>query len=196
MTPEALVPKSSLQKGSQPIPAPQPQQQVSPPQPLHAPRDYRADEAALSADRLTDDVKESIDARFAQRNDNIVPVGPGDVKELGEHREPNDSQQKQQKNVVERPNVERPFDDGNGDKKEPDEEQRKQVMSLLNRDDGSKKNDVPVADSQAEVPLAPPVEKTSKATTSVRPIANEVRVEDDELQALQERVGGILNRNA
>lgn len=198
VTPGALAPQSSLQKGgSQPIPAPQQQQQVSPPQPLHAPRDYRADGAALSEERLNDDANEVADTRFVQRNGNIVPADPGDVKELGEQREPNDFQQKQQKNVVERPNVESPFGDENDAKKEPDEEQRKQVMSPLNRDDrGSKNNDVPVADSQAEVPLAPPVVKASRVAASDRPIGIRTRAVVDKLQTLRERVDGILSRNA
>ncbi|XP_014474770.1 PREDICTED: Golgi integral membrane protein 4-like isoform X1 [Dinoponera quadriceps] len=126
----SLVSPSALQKeGSQPIPAPQQQQpqQVSSPQPLHAPRDNRADGATHSEEKLNDDANEPAgDIRFVRRHDNIVPAGASDLKELGDDQPPhsaNDLQQRQQKNVVERPDVAEkvaPADGGN------DEEQHKQ----------------------------------------------------------------------
>ncbi|KAG5330028.1 GOLI4 protein, partial [Acromyrmex heyeri] len=85
MTPRASVSQSVLPKeDSQPIPAPQQQQQ----------------------------------------NGNIVPAGPSEMKEIGEQRElsANDLEQKQQKDVVERPNI------MNEEKNGFDEEQRKQSM--------------------------------------------------------------------
>ncbi|KAL0106419.1 hypothetical protein PUN28_016265 [Cardiocondyla obscurior] len=59
-----------------------------------------------------------------QQNGNIVPAGPSEVKEMGEQHEPsaNDLQQKQQKDVVERPNI---IDE---EKNNLEEEQRKQKL--------------------------------------------------------------------
>lgn len=208
MNPEASVSQSALRKeDSQPIPAPQQQsQQVSPPQPLHAPRDYHADEAALPEEKLSNDVNEPVgNIRFVQKNGKIVPDGPSDANEIDKQRESlreaNDfQQQKQQKNVVERPNVASvpPLGNEDGNKNSPDEGQRKQVMSPPSQDDAARDNiDIPAVDLQAEEPLAPSVEKASKTAASDRPISiQNARAEDDELQALQERVDGILNHNA
>lgn len=207
MNPEA----SALLKegGSQPIPAPQQQQQqVSSPQPLHAPRDNRADEAAQSEEKLNDDVNEPAgDIRFVQRNGNIVPADASDLREVGGEQPPqlaNDLQHRQQKNVVERPDVAEKVapaaGDDNDGKNGHNEERNKQVIPPPNlRDDGPRNNDIPVAGSQAEGPLlvGSLVEKTSKAAALNRPIVGvEARAEDDELQALQERVDGILSHNA
>lgn len=206
MSPEAI--HSVLQKeDSQPIPAPQQQQQqqqVSSPQPLHAPRDNRADGAAQLEEKLNDDANEPAgDIRFVQRDGNIVPADASDLKEVGGEQSPqlaNDPQQRQHKNVVERPDVAEkvaPAGDENGDKNGHNEEQNKQVIPPPNQDDGPKNNDIPMADSQAEVPLVGSlVEKTSRAPALGRPVVGvEARADDDELQALQERVGGILNHN-
>lgn len=199
MTPRASV--SQLQKeDSQPIPAPQQQQQqVSAPQPPYVSHDRRAGvvgRATPSVEKtLNDDANEPPnDIRFVQQNGNIVPAGPGEVKEIGEQREPsaNDLQQKQQKNVVERPNV--IVEEKNG----LEEEQRKQVMSPpLNRDDDGPRNDNGSAmpGSQAEQPLAQPAVEQASTAASSRSTGVKAHAEDDELQALQERVDGILNRD-
>lgn len=200
MTSRASVSQSALQKeDSQPIPAPQQQQQqqVSAPQPLYVSRDHRAvGRTTPSVEKtLNDDANEPAnDIRFVQQNGNIVPAGPGEVKEVGEQREPsaNDSQQKQQKDVVERPSV---IDE---EKNGLDEEQRKQVMSpLLNRDDNGPRNDnaSAVPGSQAEQPLAQPAVERASTAASGRSNGVKTHAEDDELQALQERVDGILNRD-
>lgn len=198
--------QSALQKeGSQPIPAPQQQQQqqqVSPPQPLHAPRDNRADGAAQTEEKLNDDANEPFgDIKFAQRNDNIVPADANDPREVGYEQSPqsaNDLQQRQQKNVVERPDVaEKVAPAGNENGGKNDKKQSKQVISPPDRDDGVRNNDIPVTGSQAEVPLAGSlVEKMSKAAALGRPLAVEAHTEDDELHALQERVDGIFSRDA
>lgn len=207
MSPDASAIHSALQKeGSQPIPAPQQQQQqqpqVSSPQPLHAPRDNHADRAAQSEERLNDDANEPAgDIRFVQRDGNIVPADASDLKEIAGEQSPqmpNDLQQRQQKNVVERPDVAEkvaPIGDENGDKHH--EEQDKQVIPPPNRDDGLRNNDILMAGSQAEVPLiVSVVEKTSISSGFDRPaVGVKMRAEDDELQALQERVGGILSHN-
>jgi len=190
------VSQSALQKGdSQPIPAPQQQQQqVSAPQPPYVSHDSRAVGGATPVEKpLNDDANEPAnDIRFVQQNGNIVPAGPSEV--IGEQREPsaNDLEQKQQKDVVERPNV---IDE---EKNGFDEEQRKQVMSPpLNRDDDGSRNDnaSAVPGSQAEQPLAQPSVERASAVASDRSIDVKAHAEDDELQALQERVDGIFNRD-
>jgi len=194
MTPRASVSHSALPKeDSQPIPAPQ-QQQVSAPRPPYVSHDRRAiGRTTPSVEKMNrnDDVNEPANnIRFVQQNGNIVPAGPSEMKEIGEQREPsaNDLEQKQQKDVVERPNV------INEEKNDFDEEQRKQVMSPpLNRNDDGPRNDnvLAVPGSQAEQPLAQPaVERASGRSNDVK-----THAEDDELQALQERVDGILNRD-
>ncbi|XP_011138220.2 Golgi integral membrane protein 4 isoform X1 [Harpegnathos saltator] len=143
VSPEA----SALQKdgGSQPIPAPQQQQQQPPPpqaqqvsslQPLHAPRDNHADGAAESEEKLNDDANEPAgDIRFVQRNGNIVPADASDLKEVAGEQPPqstNDLQQRQQKNVVERPDVAEklaPLGNENGGKNGHSEEQNKQNVA-------------------------------------------------------------------
>lgn len=196
MTPRASVSQSALQKeDSQPIPAPQQQQQqqVSALQPPYVSHDRRAVGGATPSveKTLNDDTNEPAnDIRFVQQNGNIVPAGPSEVKEIGEQR---DLQQKQQqKDVVERPNV---IDE---EKNGLDEEQRKQVMSPpLNRDDDGPRNDnaSAVPGSQAEQPLAQPAVERASTTASSRSSVVKAHAEDDELQALQERVDGILNRD-
>lgn len=198
VTRRASVSQSALQKeDSQPIPAPQQQQQqVSAPQPYMA-HDRRAVGGATPSveKTLNDDANEPAnDIRFVQQNGNIVPAGPGEVKEIGEQREPsaNDLQQKQQKNVVERPNV---IDEERNDL---EEEQRKQVMSPpLNRGDDGLRNDnaSAVLGSQAEQPLAQPAVERASTVASSRSTDVKAHAEDDELQALQERVDGILDRD-
>ncbi|XP_032684873.1 Golgi integral membrane protein 4-like isoform X1 [Odontomachus brunneus] len=138
VSPEASVIHSAPKEGSQPIPAPQQQQQqqqVSSPQPLHAPRDNRADGAAQLEEKLNDDANEPAgDIRFVQRDGNIVPADASDLKEVGGEQSPqlvNDLQQRQHKNVVERPDVAEkvaPADDENGDKNSHNEEQNKQSV--------------------------------------------------------------------
>lgn len=199
MTPRASVSQSALQKeDSQPIPAPQQQQQqVSVLQPPYVSHDHRAvGDAVPSVEKtLNDDANEPAnDIRFVQQNGNIVPAGPSEVKEIGEQHEPsaNDLQQKQQKDVVERPNV---IDEKKNDL---EEEQRKQVMSPpLNRDDDGPRNDnaSAVPGSQAEQPSAQPAVERASTIASGRSIGVKAHAEDDELQALQERVDGILDRD-
>lgn len=182
----------SQKEDSQPIPAPQhQQQQVSPPWPMHASRKYRADGgAALSEEKtLNDDANEPANSiRFVQKDGNIVPAGPNEAKEaIGEQREPsaNDLQQKQQKNVVERPNVA-----SVALKEGLDEEQRKQVMSpLVNRENDGPRNDsvLSTPGSQAEQPLAQPA--VEGASTANRAIVK-TRVGEE---VLQQRVNGNLN---
>ncbi|KAG5341773.1 GOLI4 protein, partial [Acromyrmex charruanus] len=129
MTPRASVSQSVLPKeDSQPIPAPQ-QQQVSAPRPPYVSHDRRAVRRTTpSVEKMNrnDDVNEPANnIRFVQQNGNIVPAGPSEMKEIGEQREPsaNDLEQKQLKDVVERPNI------MNEEKNGFDEEQRKQSMS-------------------------------------------------------------------
>ncbi|KYN29125.1 Golgi integral membrane protein 4 [Trachymyrmex cornetzi] len=196
MTPRASVSQSALPKeDSQPIPAPQ-QQQVSAPRPPYVSHDRRAvGRTTSSVEKMNrnDDVNEPANnIRFVQQNGNIVPAGPSEMKEIGEQRGPsaNDLEQKQQKDVVERPNV---VDE---EKTGFDEEQRKQVMlPPLNRnDDGTRNDNVSVVPgSQAEQPLAQLA--VERASTVAFGRSNDVKAEDDELQALQERVDGILNRD-
>ncbi|XP_011696191.1 PREDICTED: Golgi integral membrane protein 4 [Wasmannia auropunctata] len=135
VTPRASVSQSALQKeDSQPIPAPQQQQpqQVSAPRPPYVSHDGRAVGGATPSveKTLNDDANEPAnDIRFVQQNGNIVPAGPSEVKEIGEQqqqqREPsaNSLEQKQLKDVVERPNV---VDE---EKSGFDEEQRKQSVA-------------------------------------------------------------------
>lgn len=197
MIPRASVSQSLQKEDSQPIPAPQQQQQqVSALQPPYVSHDHRAVGATPSVEKtLNDDANEPAnDIRFVQQNGNIVPAGPSEVKEIGEQHAPsaNDLQQKQQKDVDERPNVIR--EEKNG----LEEEQRKQVMSPpLNRDDNSLRNDnaSAVPGSQAEQPLAQPAIEQASTIASGRSTSVKTHVEDDELQALQERVDGILNRD-
>lgn len=188
--------QSALQKeDSQPIPAPQQQQQqVSAPQSPYVSHDRRAVGGATPSveKTLNDDVNEPAnDIRFVQQNGNIVPAGPGEVKEIGEQHDPsaNDLQQKQQKNVVERPNV--------IDEEKNEEEQRKQVMSPpLNRGDDGLRNDASaVLSSQAEQLLAQPAVERASTVASSRSTDVKAHAEEDELQALQERVNGIFNRD-
>lgn len=196
MTPRASVSQSALQKeDSQPIPAPQQQQQqVSVLQP-YVSHDRRAvGEAAPSVEKtLNDDANEPAnDIRFVQQNGNIVPAGPSEVKEIGEQPSANDLQQKEQKDVVERPNI---IDEKKNDL---EEEQRKQVMSPpLNREDDGLRNDnaAAVPGSQAEQPLAQPAVEQVSMIASDRSTGVKAHAEDDELQALQERLNGILKRD-
>ncbi|KYQ48511.1 Golgi integral membrane protein 4 [Trachymyrmex zeteki] len=172
MIPRASMSQSALPKeDSQPIPAPQQQQQVSTPRPSYVSHDRRA------VGRTTPSVEKT------NRN----------VKEIGEQREPsaNDLEQKQ-KDVVERPNV------INEEKNGFDEEQRKQVMSPpLNRNDDGPRNDNAsvVPGSQAEQPLVQPAVERASTVASGRSNDVKAHAEDDELQALQERVDGIFNRD-
>lgn len=191
ITPRASASQSELQKeDSQPIPAPQPQQ-VSPLQPLYASHNiYHTDGKAVpSGNKMFNKSanKKINNTRFTQKNSNFISTSTKEIDEPSG----NDFQQKQQRNVVERPNIkvigENLFD----------EEQRKQVMSppLNRRDDNSSKhggNQV-VLGSQAEQPQLA-IKKASTAASN-RAISDKARAEDDELQALQERVNGILNHN-
>lgn len=199
MTPRASVSQSMLPKEDlQPIPAPQ-QQQVSAPRPPYVSHDRRAvGRTTPSVEKMNrnDDVNEPANnIRFVQQNGNIVPAGPSEMKEIGEQREPsaNDLEQKlKQKDVVERPNI------MNEEKNGFDEEQRKQVMSPpLNRNDDGPRNDnvLVVPGSQAEQPLAQPAVERASTVASGRSNDVKAHAEDDELQALQERVDGILNRD-
>lgn len=192
-----LGPQSILQKeGSQPIPAPQQQQQqVSPPWPMHASRNYRADAGAVLPEEKTpnDDANEPANnIRFVQKNGNIVPAGPSEAKDAIGEPSANDFQQKQQKDVVERPNM---ANIALEEKHSLDEEQRKQVMSPpLNREDDGPRNDsvLPAPGSQAEQPLAQPAIEGASTVASRTMIKTRA---EDELQALQERVNGIFNHN-
>lgn len=74
---------------------PSQQQQVSPPnngdknpQPLHAPIEHHAigDPLQSNEQRVNDETNEFNDVQFAQKNGNIIPVGPNDPKE-GELRD-------------------------------------------------------------------------------------------------------------
>ncbi|KYM94964.1 Golgi integral membrane protein 4 [Cyphomyrmex costatus] len=200
VTPRASVSQSALPKeDSQPIPAPQQQQQqqVSAPRPPYVSYDRRTvGRTTPSVEKMNrnDDANEPANSiRFVQKNGNIVPAGPNEVKEIGEQREPsaNDLEQKQQKEVVKRPNV------INEEKNDFDEEERKQVMSPpLNRNDDNPRNDnaSAVPGSQAEQPL---VQSDIERTTVASGRSNHVRdhAGDDELQALQERIDGIFNRD-
>ncbi|XP_018404221.1 PREDICTED: Golgi integral membrane protein 4-like isoform X1 [Cyphomyrmex costatus] len=132
VTPRASVSQSALPKeDSQPIPAPQQQQQqqVSAPRPPYVSYDRRTvGRTTPSVEKMNrnDDANEPANSiRFVQKNGNIVPAGPNEVKEIGEQREPsaNDLEQKQQKEVVKRPNV------INEEKNDFDEEERKQMVS-------------------------------------------------------------------
>lgn len=193
--------QSALQKeDSQPIPAPQQQQQqVSAPRPPYVSHDRNTIGGATPSveKTLNDDINEPVnDIRFVQQNGNIVPAGPSEAKEINEQRESsaNDLQQKQQqqKDVVDRPNV---VDE---EKNGLDEEQRKQVMSPpLNRDDDGPKNDnaSAVPGSQAEQPLAQPAVERASTAVSGRSTGVKAHAEDDELQDLQGRIYGILDRD-
>lgn len=190
--------QSALPKeDSQPIPAPQQQQQVSTPRPSYVSHDRRAvgrTTPSVEKTNRNDDANEPANnIRFVQQDGNIVPAGPIEVKEIGEQREPsaNDLEQKQ-KDVVERPNV------INEEKNGFDEEQRKQVMSPpLNRNDDGPRNDNAsvVPGSQAEQPLVQPAVERASTVASGRSNDVKAHAEDDELQALQERVDGIFNRD-
>lgn len=194
MISRASAPQSEFQKeDSQPIPAPQPQQQVSPLRPLYAPHNYRADrKPAPSEDKtFNENVNEPNNStRLVQKNGNINPTG----KKIDESST-NDLQQKLQGNVVERPNIK-----GVGENL-LDEEQRRQVMSppLNRRDNNGPRYDgnQAMSGSQAEQPLTQLANEKTSTIASSRVISSSVkaRAEDDELQALQERVNGILNHN-
>ncbi|XP_024893076.1 Golgi integral membrane protein 4-like isoform X1 [Temnothorax curvispinosus] len=184
VTPRASVSQSALQKeDSQPIPAPQQQQQqVSAPQPPYVSHDRRAVGGATPSveKTLNDDANEPAnDIRFVQQNGNIVPAGPGEVKEIGEQREPsaNDLQQKQQKDVVERPNV---MDD---EKNGLEEEQRKQSVASSRKAENttvaSNANLVSpsVVDKPAPLP-ARPLSKV-KVPVGVLPIPEMIEQNDD-----------------
>lgn len=175
---------------SRPIPAPQPQQQVSSLRPLYASRNiYRADgKVASSEDKtLNKDAKEDINTRLSQKNGIISTI----ARKIDEPTN-NDFQPKQQKNVVERPNIK-------VDEILFDNEQGEQVMSsLLNRrDDTNPKHDgnQAMSGSQAEQPLTQLDIKKASIAASNRMINGKARAGDDELQALEERVNGILNHN-
>lgn len=171
---------ASRKPDSAPIPAPhqqQHQQQVSPPLPLlHASRDYRADgrEAAQSEEKVNNDANEPANnIGFIQKNGNIIPADPNEVKEATGELEAQQKQQQQQK-VAER---------------DSEEEQKKQVMlPPLNRDDDddAPKNDyIPAA--QAEHPLTPSaIEKLPPASSLIS--VKEHAAENDELQNLQNRL--------
>ncbi|XP_071570107.1 uncharacterized protein [Temnothorax nylanderi] len=114
-----------------------------------------------------------------QQNGNIVPAGPGEVKEIGEQREPsaNDLQQKQQKDVVERSNV---IDD---EKNGLEEEQRKQSVASSRKAENttaaSNANLVSpsVVDKPAPLP-ARPLSKV-KVPVGVLPIPEMIEQNDD-----------------
>lgn len=186
--PRVSAPQSALQKeDSQPIPAPQPQQQVSL-RPLYAPHNYRTDrKPAPSEDKTLNEVAhESNNTRLVQTNGNIIST-KNKIMELSA----NDFQ-KLQGNVVERPNIK-----GVGENLF-DEEQRRQVMSppLNRQDNNSPRQDgnQAMSGSQAEQPLTQLAIKKASTIASSRVISVKAHV-DDELQALQERVNGILNQN-
>ncbi|KAL6430881.1 hypothetical protein ACFW04_006995 [Cataglyphis niger] len=186
----ASAPQSAFQKeDSRPIPAPQPQQQVSS-RPLYASRNiYRADgKASLEDKTLNKDAKEEINSRLSQNNGNIISTIARKIDEPTN----NDFQQKQQKNVVERPNIK-------VDEILFDREQGEQVMSsLLNqRDDTNPKHDgnQAMSGSQAEQPLTQLDIKKASIAAFNGMINGKARAGDDELQALEERVNGILNHN-
>lgn len=134
------------------------------------------------------DAKEEINTRLIQKNGNIISTIVQKIDEPSN----NDFQQKQQKNVVERPNI-------NVDETLLDKEQGEQIMSsLLNRrDDINPKHDgnQAMSGSQAEQPLTQLDIKKASIAASNRMISGKARAGDDELQALQERVNGILNHN-
>lgn len=186
ISPRASASQSALQKeDSQPIPAPQPQQ-VSPLQARYASRNvYLADgKAAPSENKMLNENADKINnIRLVKKNSNIISTGAKKIDEPSG----NDFQQKQQRNVVERPNIKVIGEDLFN------EEQRKQVMSPP-RDDNSSKHggNQAVLGSQAEQPQL----AIKKASTVVfNRVNDKTHTEDDELQALQERVNGILNHN-
>lgn len=183
ITPRASAQQLVLQKeDSQPIPAPQPQQ-VSPLQALYASRNiYLADgKAAPSKNKILNKNAEKINnIRLVKKNSNIISTSAKKIYEPSG----NDFQQKQQRNVVERPNIKVVDEDL------IDEEQRKQVMSPRNDNSSYGGNQ---AGSQAEQPQL--AIKKASTVVSNRAVNDKVRTEDDELQALQERVNGILNHN-
>ncbi|XP_011864652.1 PREDICTED: Golgi integral membrane protein 4-like isoform X2 [Vollenhovia emeryi] len=194
VTPRASVSQSALQKeDSQPIPAPQQQQQqVSAPQPPYVSYDHRAVGGATPSveKALNDDVNEPAnDIRFVQQNGNIVPAGPGEVKENGEQREPsaNDLQQRQQKDVVERPNV---VDE---EKNGLEEEQRKQSVASSRRAQNitAANNVNSVSPSLLDKPMPLPARPLSKVKVpvGVLPIPEIIEQNDDaDKEKLQEEV--------
>ncbi|XP_070525313.1 Golgi integral membrane protein 4 isoform X2 [Cardiocondyla obscurior] len=183
MTPRASVSQSALQKeDSQPIPAPQQQPQVSAPQPSYVSHDHRAvGEATPSVGKtLNDDANEPAnDIRFVQQNGNIVPAGPSEVKEMGEQHEPsaNDLQQKQQKDVVERPNI---IDE---EKNNLEEEQRKQNVASSQRADNitTANANLAVSPSVVDKPAPLPARPLSKVKVpvGVLPIPEIIEQNDD-----------------
>jgi len=94
---------------------------------LHVSRDYRAAGETTTVEKRSNDDEEN-DIQFVQRNGNIVPADPNELKEtIGRQSPRNDFQQKEQGNVVESPSVEKTIlEERNA---HSNEEQRKQVMS-------------------------------------------------------------------
>ncbi|XP_011864655.1 PREDICTED: Golgi integral membrane protein 4-like isoform X4 [Vollenhovia emeryi] len=124
-----------------------------------------------------------------QQNGNIVPAGPGEVKENGEQREPsaNDLQQRQQKDVVERPNV---VDE---EKNGLEEEQRKQSVASSRRAQNitAANNVNSVSPSLLDKPMPLPARPLSKVKVpvGVLPIPEIIEQNDDaDKEKLQEEV--------
>lgn len=147
-SPVAAISQSALHKEDlHPIPSPaRQQQQVSPPRPLHAPRDYRAVGAALLETKLNDD-----------GNDNQSEIK--ESREWYKTRIPSFHRQLR-KSVVNRPNIQNIVSIEKSDY-DVEEGQRKQVMSPLDRHNTLRNDNLPRRDSQAEQPLMPFVEKVS-----------------------------------
>jgi len=174
--------QSTLRKeDSRPIPAPQqqqPQQQVSPPWFLSSSRDYRAAGEATTAEKRSND--DEVNIGFVQRNGNIVPADPNELKETTD-RQSLRNDQKEQKDVVERPSVEKTIPEERNAKS--DEEQRKQVMSpsSLIRDNDSKKEIPTVMTASVFQAEQPSSERVSKPAVSK---SIKIPTENNELQAL------------
>jgi len=180
-TPSISILASSRISASQPTlrkedsrPIPAPQQQVSSPW-LYTSRDYRTETTTVEKRSNND---EDNDIRFVQRDGNIVPADPNELKEtIGRQSSRNDFQQKEKEDVIEGPSVEKTIlEERNA---HSNEEQRKQVMfpSPLIRDNDSKK-EIPTMTSifQAEQSS---VERVSKPTSK----SIKIPMENNELQA-------------
>ncbi|XP_070525320.1 Golgi integral membrane protein 4 isoform X3 [Cardiocondyla obscurior] len=136
--------------------------------------------ASVSQSALQKEDSQPIPAPQQQpQNGNIVPAGPSEVKEMGEQHEPsaNDLQQKQQKDVVERPNI---IDE---EKNNLEEEQRKQNVASSQRADNitTANANLAVSPSVVDKPAPLPARPLSKVKVpvGVLPIPEIIEQNDD-----------------
>lgn len=210
MKPGAAARDEQLVEPSQQQQVSRPSNDDKSPQPLHAPRNHYAigDPLKSNEQRMNEEANEFNDVRFAQKNGNIVPVGPNELKE-GELRDslplPYDLQERRQKKAEDPPAAEDAqieSDRAAGKDENVDEEQMRQVLPPPNQNNeridkksssNSPGNEEPSAKENIDS-LVRPVEKAATVASPQPSKKEEERL--DKVQNSEDEIAGDgLNRS-